>query len=250
MANIYIYQSEIKAMLYSFGDIKEPKDTTAKYIEDMLKSHIRALIQEAKEIQYVRQGKHLSLEDFCFVLRHDPIKLKRISNFLKFRILKKRLVEKSADTDEIDDAECDEESTSNNEETLDYEWLDQNLDEIDDKEMKSRLIRIDELTKNMSKQEYLEYSECKQASFTFKKSAKFKNFIGIEKIKAYLVDVLGYICHDALQLVALKALELKKENSNKRMKKGKFKPTPNTGLDKTEIEEACRLIILEKGRII
>ena len=39
-----------------------------------------------------------------------------------------------------------------------------------------RLKVADDLTRNMSKDEYMYYSECRQASFTFKKAKRFKEW--------------------------------------------------------------------------
>lgn len=67
-----------------------------------------------------------------------------------------------------------------------------------DLEARKRLQRADELTRDMGREEYIEYSECRQASFTYKKVKKFREWfssagLDLSKTSDDLIEILGYL---------------------------------------------------------
>ena len=48
-------------------------------------------------------------------------------------------------------------------------------------EQKYRLKKADDVTQEMSREEYIYYAECRQASFTFKKLKRFRDWCDMQK---------------------------------------------------------------------
>lgn len=77
-----------------------------------------------------------------------------------------------------------------------------------------RLRDADEATRMMTKDEYVHYSECRQASFTFRKSKKFREFINAGayldvKPNDDIVDVLGFLAFEVVRELCVGAIALK-----------------------------------------
>jgi transcription initiation protein SPT3 len=66
-------------------------------------------------------------------------------------------------------------------------------------EAQNRLREMDRITRNMDKEQYMDYSDCRQASFTYKKMKKFRDFVNLN---AYIdmrpnddiLEILGFLC--------------------------------------------------------
>jgi transcription initiation protein SPT3 len=138
-------------------------------------------------------------------------------------------------------------------------------DEEEEEEMNAanmkRLKSADERTKNMTKEEYVHYSECRQASFTFRKAKRFRDWAGFgivtdSKPNDDIVDILGFLTFEIVQTLTEEALKVKAEedltksrngdpaaNSNKRKREtGLFDP-PEEGrapVGPKHIQEAYR----------
>jgi transcription initiation protein SPT3 len=77
-----------------------------------------------------------------------------------------------------------------------------------------RLRDADEATRLMTKDEYVHYSECRQASFTFRKSKKFREFINAGayldvKPNDDIIDVLGFLAFEVVRELCVGAIALK-----------------------------------------
>lgn len=93
-------------------------------------------------------------------------------------------------------------------------------DEEEEEEMNAanmkRLNSADERTKNMTKEEYVHYSECRQASFTFRKAKRFRDWAGFgivtdSKPNDDIVDILGFLTFEIVQTLTEEALKVKAE---------------------------------------
>ena len=88
-----------------------------------------------------------------------------------------------------------------------------------------RLTKSDERTKRMTKEEYMHYSECRQASFTYRKGKRFAEWAGFgvvtnSKPNDDIVDVLGFLLYDLVQTLTEEALNVKAEADVFKMKTG------------------------------
>lgn len=87
-----------------------------------------------------------------------------------------------------------------------------------------RLATADERTKNMTKEEYVFWSDCRQASFTFRKSKRFREWAGFgviteSKPNDDIVDILGFLTFEIVQTLTEEALKVKERED--REKKGR-----------------------------
>jgi transcription initiation protein SPT3 len=77
-----------------------------------------------------------------------------------------------------------------------------------------RLAAADERTKYMTKEEYVFWSECRQASFTYRKSKRFREWAGFgivteSKPNDDIVDILGFLTFEIVQTLTEEALKVK-----------------------------------------
>jgi transcription initiation protein SPT3 len=122
-----------------------------------------------------------------------------------------------------------------------------------------RLKKADERTKAMTKEEYVTWSEYRQASFTFRKGKRFKEWAGFgvvtdSKPNDDIVDILGFLTFEIVQTLTEEALKIKeqedlgKANSGgeqqgkKRKLQGLFDPPSEgrTPVESRHIQEAFR----------
>ena len=88
-----------------------------------------------------------------------------------------------------------------------------------------RLKTADERTKNMTKEEYVHYSECRQASFTFRKAKRFREWAGFliytdSKPNDDIVDILGFLTFEIVQTLTEEALQVKAEEEMNKNRTG------------------------------
>ncbi|ODV95762.1 hypothetical protein PACTADRAFT_32971 [Pachysolen tannophilus NRRL Y-2460] len=138
-------------------------------------------------------------------------------------------------------------------------------DAVDDDEKEAtiaslkRLKTNDDRTKYMTKEEYVHWSECRQASFTFRKAKRFREWCGLSQLTDQrpqddVIDILGFltfemVCSITEEALRVKALEeenlgdeIKITNKKKRNRHYLFDPPDNSSYPITpgHIEEAWR----------
>jgi transcription initiation protein SPT3 len=79
-----------------------------------------------------------------------------------------------------------------------------------------RLKYADERTKDMSKEDYMHWSECRQASFTFRKGKRFREWAGFgvitdAKPNDDIIDILGFLTFEIVQTLTEEAVRVKVE---------------------------------------
>lgn len=95
-----------------------------------------------------------------------------------------------------------------------------------------RLKIADDRTKNMTKEEYVHWSDCRQASFTFRKSRRFKDWSGITQItegKPHddVIDILGFLTFEIVCALTETALRIKRTETILLNEKNKIKKDLN-----------------------
>ena len=80
----------------------------------------------------------------------------------------------------------------------------------------ARLKNADERTRNMTKEEYVHWAECRQASFTFRKGKRFREWAGIgaitdSKPSDDVIDVLGFLTYEIVEWLTETALKVKRD---------------------------------------
>lgn len=78
----------------------------------------------------------------------------------------------------------------------------------------ARLRNADERTRNMTREEYVHFSDCRQASFTFRKGKRFREWAGFgvvtdSKPSDDVIDILGFLTFEIVQWLTEEALRVK-----------------------------------------
>lgn len=180
---------------------------------------------QASQIAYKKGSKNVSPDDLIFLLRHDSAKVSRLREFLSWKDVRKNV---KTEENEVPDEE-DEKETKLKRRKVKFPWelsgyfIDWEDGDSDDEETNpafqesiKRLKEADILTKNMSKDEYIEYSECRQASFTYKRAKKFKDWLNLQaytdmKPNDDLIDILGFMAWDIVCRITETSLNIKKQ---------------------------------------
>lgn len=103
-----------------------------------------------------------------------------------------------------------------------------------------RLQEIDSITETMTKEEHLEFAECRQSSFVYRKGKKFREFIGNWKINENVIDVMGYIRYEMIYNIVINVFSMREEIMGHKIK---FGQRPAVTVD--EIDEVCWRMIRE-----
>lgn len=109
------------------------------------------------------------------------------------------------------------------EQPLENENLANNEEADEDEEEKEamlismkRLKSADDRTRNMTREEYVHFSECRQASFTFRRNKRFKEWCGASylsdsKPSDDVIDILGFLTFEMVCSLTEAALKIKHE---------------------------------------
>ena len=112
-----------------------------------------------------------------------------------------------------------------------------------------RLRHADLLTLSMSQAEYMEYSECRQASFTYKKARKFREWLicgtarpaslalatiaggtarDLARLNDDTLEILGFLAYEIVQKLTEVSLAVKYEREKMNSNSTNSNPNPNT----------------------
>ncbi|KAJ2673631.1 Transcription initiation protein spt3 [Coemansia spiralis] len=227
----YRYMTEIQQMMFVFGEVQDPLSDTTMLIEDIVRSQVIEIIILAAAQAQRRGSRFMATEDFIFLIRHDRTKVLRLREYLSWRDVRKKVKEREdAGDDIIDDANADKpdraakikirlswelantfsENMCDDEDEDDDEMLDAQSDSL------KRLKDADEITKLMTRDEYVHYSECRQASFTFRKNKRFRDWANMSayldtKLNDEIIDILGFLTFEMVSKVTETALRIKRD---------------------------------------
>ena len=135
----------------------------------------------------------------------------------------------------------DEEDANSEEEEQNYATL-------------QRLASADERTKNMTREEYVFWSDCRQASFTFRKGKRFREWAGFgivtdSKPNDDVVDILGFLTFEIVQTLTEEALRVKAaEDLFNQKNSGGGATDGNDGAKKRKREQSSLFQMPEEGR--
>lgn len=194
-----------------------------------------------------RRGvRTISTDDLIFLIRHDRAKVSRLRTFLSWKDVRRS----AKDSDEkggggneaVDDFDIGANdptlgtgpsvgtrTSKNKKAKVGLPWdvssfYSEQVPERDDEEDEDeeemtaatlqRLRNADERTKGMNAEEYLHFSECRQASFTFRKGKRFREWAGFgvvtdSKPNDDIVDILGFLTYEIVTLLTEEALKVK-----------------------------------------
>jgi transcription initiation protein SPT3 len=239
-----LYQTELRSMMYACGDVRAPSPASSMYLEQIVNAQAKALLSKAHEISRLRGSRSVAIEDIVFVLRKDAYKVKKLSNYIFFRDVRRKAKNEAVPikTSEVD--------------PLRYDWLPPINQSEASAEMTNRLKYIDTITGEMTREEYLDFTECRQASFTFRKSKKFRDFLSLDyRIREDVVDVVGFVSYEMVFEITSLASSIRMQKSRKKSKtslkiQGIFRTqVRKSPITEKDIDEACRRIIERRGTL-
>lgn len=206
-----------------------------------------------------RGSRSISTNDLFFLIRHDKAKVSRLSTFLSWKDVRKTAKDSddkggdAADIGAVDDPlggadaagggagpAVSDAAKKNKRTKVTLPWdvssyfseqvpEREDDDDDDEEEMNSatimRLEIADERTKHMTKEEYVHFSECRQASFTFRKAKRFRDWAGFgvvtdSKPNDDIVDILGFLTFEIVQTLTEEALKVKAEEELTKSRNG------------------------------
>ncbi|TQV98717.1 hypothetical protein V2A60_007576 [Cordyceps javanica] len=237
-------------MMYVSGETGEPSVETTSIIEDIVRQQVIELLRNCTELASRRGSKSISTNDLIFQIRHDQAKVSRLRTFLSWKDVRKNIKDsddKGADADLAagDDPSnvagpVDEAAKKNKKAKVGLPWepasffnveVPERDDEEDDEEEEmnyitlQRLRKADERTKVMTREEYVTWSEYRQASFTWRKGKRFREWAGFgivtdSKPSDDIVDILGFLTFEMVQTLTEMALKAKEQEDMARAQSG------------------------------
>ncbi|KAK9471694.1 transcription initiation factor IID, 18kD subunit-domain-containing protein [Dipodascopsis tothii] len=247
MGEKYKYRPEIQMMMFVSGETNDPPAETTSLIEDIVRSQVVEMLLQATSQAARRGSRSISIEDLIFLIRHDKAKVNRLRTYLSWKDVRKNAKEQDGGgvegADILDDAVvasaggpgpgADSSAAAKMKyrkskvrlpwelPTMFSEPVPENEDEdVDEEEMEAnfatveRLRHADERTKAMTQEEYVHWSECRQASFTFRKGKRFREWAGISSLTDSkpnddIVDILGFLTFEIVAELTEEALKVK-----------------------------------------
>ncbi|KAI7890337.1 transcription initiation factor IID, 18kD subunit-domain-containing protein [Mucor mucedo] len=229
----YRFQSEIQQMMFVFGEVADPLQESTLLVEDIVRSQVIEIIIQATAQASRRSSRYLSAEDLIFLMRHDRAKVNRLRSFLSWKDVRKNA--KDASGDQVEDV-VEETNTGKLHRSiikLPWELANQFSDVIvksmngddeseDEDELEAyndsiqRLKDADDVTRAMTREEYVHYSECRQASFTYRKSKRFREWANMSsfvevKPNDDIVDSLGFLTYEMVSKLTMTAIKIKRD---------------------------------------
>lgn len=250
MAEKYKYRVEIQQMMFVSGENNEPPVETTSLIEDIVRGQVVEILLQATRTANSRGGKNIVPEDVIFLIRHDKAKVNRLRTYLSWKDLRKNAKDQDAQqaaanaaagggggaaAEDEDVVKKDKDGAGMTMKVkksniklpweLQFMFNEQPLenpdeDDMDDDEREAniatlkRLKMADDRTRGMTKEEYVHWSDCRQASFTFRKAKRFKDWSGISQLidsKPHddVIDILGFLTFEIVCSITETALKIK-----------------------------------------
>ncbi|KAG6051041.1 hypothetical protein E4U17_006309 [Claviceps sp. LM77 group G4] len=261
----YKYRQEISQMMYVSGETGEPSVETTNIIEDIVRQQVIELLRNCTELASRRGSKSISTTDLIFQIRHDQAKVSRLRTFLSWKDVRKNVKDsddKGADADigtaagdegVVPGGPVDEAAKKNKKAKVGLPWepssfyaveVPERDDEEDEEEEEmnyitlQRLRKADERTKAMTKEEYVTWSEYRQASFTWRKGKRFREWAGFgivtdSKPSDDIVDILGFLTFEMVATLTEIALKAKEQEDAARASSG----ADNAGAKKRKLQQ-------------
>ncbi|KAH9891417.1 TFIID-18kDa-domain-containing protein [Xylariomycetidae sp. FL2044] len=286
----YKYRQEIQQMMYVSGETGEPSVETTAMIEEITRQQVVEMLRNCTELAARRGARTITINDLIFQIRDDAPKVSRLRTFLSWKDVRKSAKDSDekggeADLGVGDDAAggvvpggpaVEEAAKKNKKAKVKLPWepssfYSQEVPERDDEEDEEeeemnhitlqRLRKADERTKAMTREEYVTWSEYRQASFTYRKAKRFREWAGFGQVTDSkpsddVVDILGFLTFEMVQTLTEEALKIKEQedlwkersggentgNKKRKLAQGLFDPPSEgkTPVEPRHVQEAFR----------
>ncbi|KAF8000909.1 hypothetical protein HF325_004698 [Metschnikowia pulcherrima] len=240
------YRVEVQQMMFVSGETNDPPVETTSLIEDIVRGQVIEILLQATKTAALRGTRLIAPEDVIFLIRNDRAKVTRLITYLSWKDVRKNTKDEGGGTELLMEQETGATAAPAGTEQLkmitryrklkirlpwevQFMFSEQHLEtaeeaeEVDDEEkaatlaLVKRLKMADDRTKFMTKEEYVHWSECRQALFTFRKAKKFREWAQIAQICELrpnddVIDILGFltfeiVCSLTEEAMAIKASE-------------------------------------------
>lgn len=231
-------------MMFVSGEINDPPVETTSLIEEIVQGQVIEILLQATKTAATRGTRSIAPEDVIFLIRHDRAKVNRLITYLSWKDVRKNTKDEGGGTESLmEGAEgAGPGATASNDQSkmitryrklkirlpweVQFMFSEQHLEtaeeaeEVNDEEKAAtmasvkRLKMADDRTKNMTKEEYVHWSECRQASFTFRKAKKFREWAQITRIcesrpNDDVIDILGFLTFEIVCSLTEEAMGIK-----------------------------------------
>ena len=234
--------------MFVSGETGDVSSETTSMIENIVQQQVMEMLKRATDLAARRGVRTISTDDLIFLIRHDKAKVSRLRTFLSWKDVRKSAKDSedkgggggdaAGGIDDFDIAATDPtlgsgpsvgtRNSKNKKAKVGLPWdvssfyseqVPEREDEEDEEEEEmnaatlQRLKQADERTKGMNADEYLHFSECRQASFTFRKGKRFREWAGFgivtdSKPNDDIVDILGFLTYEIVTLLTEEALKV------------------------------------------
>lgn len=238
--------TDLIQMMFVSGETGEPSPETTTLIESIVQEQVQHMLRECTILATRRGSRSISTDDLMMLIRHDRAKISRLRHFLQWKDVRRSVKETD---DKGGDAGADvgagdadlaagvagagsgpgpEPGKKAKRAKVELVWEIQSFfsevpplrDDVEDEEEEEmnfatlqRLKNADERTKNMTREEYVHWSDCRQASFTYRKGKRFKEWAGFGLIDSKpsddIIDILGFLTFEIVQTLTEEALRVK-----------------------------------------
>lgn len=245
-AREYKYFQEISQMMFVFGEMSDPNAETVNLVEDIIRSQLIELIIQARSLSTRRGAKYLSSEDLIFLIRHDRGKVNRLRTYLSWKDVRKHAKDSGdggagLEAEVLEDGPDEKLTTKAQKITIKLPWeittiysevLRQSGHQSDDEEDEDdieaheasilRLKEADDATREMTREQYQHYSDCRQASFTYRKAKRFRDFLNLPphldlKANDDTVDIVGFLAFEMVRSLTLAGLDVKRSHEESQL---------------------------------
>ena len=224
------FTTEIQQMMHGFGDCRKPLAESASLVEEIVHQQMIHLLYQAEEVGRLRNARFLGIEDFLFLMRKDKTKLGRLIRYMTLKDVKTAQLKATGfEEDEATEQTQEIKAPPKKRKKICYDFLstiDQTGelvalfdDELSDEVKHERALRAEMLSRTLDSQQYLEFCEARQASFTPRyKLQKFKDWLmmGVVldiKPNPMAMEVLSYLAYEIVAQVVDLALLVRKDHA-------------------------------------
>jgi transcription initiation protein SPT3 len=224
-------------------------------------------LRNCTELASRRGSRAITINDLIFQIRDDAPKVSRLRTFLSWKDVRKNVKDSDDKGGEADlgagedpvggvvaGGPVDDTAKKNKKAKVGLPWepasffpveVPEREDEEDEEEEEmnhitlQRLRKADERTKAMTKEEYVTWSEYRQASYTYRKGKRVREWAGFgivtdSKPSDDIVDILGFLTFEMVQTLTEEALKIKENEDQYRERTGesagKKRKLPGGGL--------------------
>lgn len=245
------YRTEIQQMMFVSGETSDIPTEVTTLIEQIVQQQVVEMLTRATVLANRAGVRTLSIDHLIFNIRHDRSKVARLQSFLSWKDVRKNTRTDEGGADPADfgaegggdmgaggaaGGPGDAVNAKTKKKKVKLPWdvstyyavtlperdddEGENAKDEEEEEMNTatlqRLRNADERTKHMTREEYVHFSECRQASFTYRKGKRFREWAGFgivtdSKPNDDVVDTLGFLTFEIVQTLTEEALKIKAE---------------------------------------